>query len=101
MAERTGLPVVSGFRARDTAAGGEGAPLVPLVDWWLFRSPAESRVLLNLGGMSNLTYLPRDGSLADVIAFDTGPGNAVLDALMSTRREGAAPFDPRGAAAVP
>ena len=100
VAERTGIAVVSGFRARDTAAGGEGAPLVPLVDWWLFRSPAESRVLLNLGGIANLTYLPRGGTLADVIAFDTGPGNAVLDALMSTRQDGAAAFDAQGAAAA-
>ena len=100
VAERTGLTVVSGFRARDTAAGGEGAPLVPLVDWWLFRSPSESRVLLNLGGIANLTYLPRGGALADVIAFDTGPGNAVLDALMSTRQSEAAPFDAGGAAAA-
>jgi anhydro-N-acetylmuramic acid kinase len=100
VAERTGITVVSGFRHRDTAAGGEGAPLVPLLDWWLFRSPSESRVLLNLGGMANLTYLPRAGSIAEVIAFDTGPGNAVLDALMSTRAGGGAPFDARGAAAA-
>jgi anhydro-N-acetylmuramic acid kinase len=100
VAERTGIAVVSGFRARDTAAGGEGAPLVPLVDWWLFRSPSESRVLLNVGGIANLTYLPRGGSLSDVIAFDTGPGNAVLDALMSTRAVGAASFDAGGAAAA-
>jgi anhydro-N-acetylmuramic acid kinase len=100
VAERTGITVVSGFRNRDTAAGGEGAPLVPLLDWWLFRSSTESRVLLNLGGMANLTYLPRAGSIADVIAFDTGPGNAVLDALMSTRATGGAPFDAGGAAAA-
>jgi anhydro-N-acetylmuramic acid kinase len=100
VAERTGITVVSGFRSRDTAAGGEGAPLVPLLDWWLFRSSTESRVLLNLGGMANLTYLPRTGSIADVIAFDTGPGNAVLDALMSTRGSGGAPFDAGGAAAA-
>jgi anhydro-N-acetylmuramic acid kinase len=81
LAERTGLPVVSGFRVRDTAAGGEGAPLVPLFDWWRYRSASESRVLLNLGGIANATHLPRGGALDDVVAFDTGPGNALLDAL--------------------
>jgi len=100
LAERTGIIVVSNFRPRDTAAGGEGAPLVPIVDWWLFRSPAESRALLNLGGMANVTYLPRSGSLADVLAFDTGPGNAVLDALMSLRAAGAASYDRSGESAA-
>ena len=87
LAESTGIAVVSDFRTRDTAAGGEGAPLVPLADWWLCRSSRESRALLNLGGIANLTFLPRNGSLADVLAFDTGPGNAVLDAL-ATRMSG-------------
>ncbi|HET9328333.1 MAG TPA: anhydro-N-acetylmuramic acid kinase [Candidatus Eisenbacteria bacterium] len=83
LAERTGIAVVSDFRSRDTAAGGEGAPLVPRVDWWLFRSAQESRVLLNLGGMANVTYLPRGGDVDDLIGFDTGPGNALLDGLVS------------------
>ena len=83
LAERTGIAVVSDFRARDTAAGGEGAPLVPLADWWLCRSEQESRALLNLGGMANLTFLPRGGRLSDLVAFDTGPGNAVMDALVA------------------
>ena len=96
LAERTGIAVVSDFRTRDTAAGGEGAPLVPLADWWLFRSDQETRVLLNLGGMANLTYLPRGGGLEDVVAFDTGPGNAVLDALVRIRTEGALEWPPRG-----
>lgn len=89
LAERTGITVVSDFRSRDTAAGGEGAPLVPLVDWWLFRSPAESRVLLNLGGMANVTWLPRGGALDQVVAFDTGPGNAVIDGLAQLAGAGA------------
>jgi anhydro-N-acetylmuramic acid kinase len=99
VAERTGIAVVSDFRSRDTAAGGEGAPLVPLVDWWLFRSPAESRVLLNLGGMANATYLPRGGGLEAVLGFDTGPGNALLDALMSSGPVPAT-FDEGGAMAA-
>lgn len=100
LAEHTGLTVVSDFRTRDTAAGGEGAPLVPLADWWLFRSPRESRLLLNLGGMANVTWLPREGGLPDVLAFDTGPGNAVLDALMSLRSDGQVTHDAEGALAA-
>jgi anhydro-N-acetylmuramic acid kinase len=100
IAERTGIAVVSDFRPRDAAAGGEGAPLVPLADWWLFRSPRESRVLLNLGGMANVTWLPRGGALGDVIAFDTGPGNAVLDGLMSLRSGGVETHDAAGSVAA-
>jgi anhydro-N-acetylmuramic acid kinase len=100
LAHRTGLTVVSDFRTRDTASGGEGAPLVPLADWWLFRSAQESRVLLNLGGMANLTWLPRDGGLGDVRAFDTGPGNVVLDALMSMRGGGRDTHDRDGSVAA-
>ncbi|NOT33068.1 MAG: anhydro-N-acetylmuramic acid kinase [Candidatus Eisenbacteria bacterium] len=100
VAERTGLPVVSDFRSGDTAAGGEGAPLVPIADWWLFRSPAESRVLLNLGGMANLTWLAASGGLEDVIAFDTGPGNSVMDGLVALATEGAERFDRNGTRAA-
>jgi anhydro-N-acetylmuramic acid kinase len=100
LAERTGIPVVSNFRARDTAAGGEGAPLVPIADWWLFRSEAESRVLLNLGGIANLTYLPRGGAIERVLAFDTGPGNLILDALVRLESEGAVSHDEGGAIAA-
>jgi anhydro-N-acetylmuramic acid kinase len=96
LAERTGITVVSDFRKRDTAAGGEGAPLVPIADWWLFRSERESRVLLNLGGMANVTWLKKGGELADVIAFDTGPGNAVLDGLVRTGSHGLARHDDAG-----
>ena len=100
LAERTGITVVSGFRPRDMAAGGEGAPLVPLVDWWLFRSAGESRALLNLGGIANLTHLPREGSLSDLVAFDTGPCNAVLDALASRLSGGAERRDEGGGRAL-
>ena len=99
VAERTGITVVSNFRARDTAAGGEGAPLVPIADWWLFRSAEESRVLLNLGGMANATFLPKGGGLEDVLGFDTGPGNVLLDALMGLRTSPAS-FDDEGRAAA-
>jgi len=100
LAERTGITVVSGFRSRDVAAGGEGAPLVPLVDWWLFRSGDESRAMLNLGGIANLTWLPGDGSLAHLLAFDTGPCNAVLDALAGRFSGGADRRDEGGARAL-
>jgi len=99
LAERTGITVVSGFRPRDMAAGGEGAPLVPLVDWWLCRSGDESRVLLNLGGIANLSFLPRGGAFADLMAFDTGPCNAVLDALAWRFSGGAERRDEGGARA--
>jgi len=95
LAERTGILVVSDFRSRDTAAGGEGAPLVPMADARLFGSGQESRVLLNLGGMANLTHLPRAGA-GEPIAFDTGPGNAVMDALAETRSGGRESHDPGG-----
>lgn len=100
LAERTGVCVVSDFRRRDTAAGGEGAPLVPIADFWLFRSDRESRVLLNLGGMANVTWLKKGGSLADVLAFDTGPGNAVLDGLVRAGTRGLARHDESGGLAA-
>jgi len=100
LAERTGIAVVSDFRSRDAAAGGEGAPLVPLVDWWLFRSETQTRVLLNLGGMANVTLLPRGTGAERVVAFDTGPGNAVIDALARFASNGAQRFDEGGAAAA-
>lgn len=96
LAERTGVTVVSDFRRRDAAAGGEGAPLVPIADWWCFRSNEESRVLLNLGGMANVTHLPAGATLEAVRAFDTGPGNAVLDALVATATAGLARRDEGG-----
>ncbi|MBT5877370.1 MAG: anhydro-N-acetylmuramic acid kinase [Candidatus Latescibacteria bacterium] len=81
IAQRTGVVTVGDFRAADVARGGEGAPLVPLVDFLLFRSAEFSRGLLNVGGIANLTVLPAGAGPSDVVAFDTGPGNMVIDAL--------------------
>jgi anhydro-N-acetylmuramic acid kinase len=81
LAEQFGVSVVSGFRARDVAAGGQGAPLVPMADVLLFASADAPRVLLNLGGMANLTYVERRAQEEGVLAFDTGPGVALIDAL--------------------
>ena len=83
IAERTGLPVVSDFRVRDVAAGGQGAPLAPMADALLFAG-GEWRALQNIGGIGNVTVVPPDGTLASVRAFDTGPGVGVLDAVVRT-----------------
>lgn len=81
IAYNTGIQVISNFRAMDLAAGGQGAPLVPYADYSLFRS-LSGRILLNIGGIANITILPADGQMDEVIAFDTGPGNMIIDALM-------------------
>src|SRR2546426_1124152 len=92
IAERVGLRVVSDFRARDVAAGGQGAPLVPLADVMLFGHPERGRLLLNVGGMANITWAPRRRGIAGGLAFDTGPGVAVIDAV-TRRLDPTAPFD--------
>jgi anhydro-N-acetylmuramic acid kinase len=84
VAERMRCPVVSDFRPADLAAGGEGAPLVPMLDYCLFRSAKGNRVLLNLGGIANVTAIPAGAGLDAVIAFDTGPGNMVVDRCMAS-----------------
>lgn len=98
LAERTGLPVVSDFRVRDMVLGGEGAPLVPLVDHLVFARTGERRVLLNLGGIANLTSVT--GRLEDLIAFDTGPANALMDALVREATSGAERCDRDGVRAA-
>jgi anhydro-N-acetylmuramic acid kinase len=96
IAERTGIPVISDFRTRDIAAGGRGAPLVPSVDWRLFRHPRRGRVALNIGGIANITALPPNVKLRDVMAFDTGPGNMVMDALVERLTKGRSRYDRNG-----
>jgi anhydro-N-acetylmuramic acid kinase len=81
IAEMTGCDVISNFRARDQACGGQGAPLVPYADWCLLRSRERARCILNIGGISNATILPANASLEDVKASDIGPGNMVIDAV--------------------
>lgn len=98
IAERLRCPVVSDFRPADLAAGGEGAPLVPMLDWCLFRSAKANRVLLNIGGIANVTAIPAGAGIEQVMAFDTGPGNMVIDALMQS--ELGKPFDGNGAVAA-
>lgn len=83
IAEVAGVPVVSDFRSHDLALGGEGAPLVPYFDHALWHDGGETRVLLNLGGIANLTVLWADAPAARTLAFDTGPGNMILDAAAS------------------
>lgn len=93
--ERLGVPVISDFRPADLAAGGQGAPLVPMLDFCLFRSVTRNRVVLNLGGIANLTVIPAAAALDDLIAFDTGPANMLLDAVMQVHF--GKPFDRNGA----
>lgn len=100
IAERTGCTVVSGFRNRDIAAGGQGAPLVPYVDWLLYRSVSRGRVLLNVGGIANVTVLPAASALDAVRGFDTGPGNMLIDAMMTLATDGHEHYDVDGRAAA-
>jgi anhydro-N-acetylmuramic acid kinase len=96
IAERTGITTVADFRSRDVAAGGEGAPLTPYLHYQLFRHPSRARAVVNIGGISNLTYLPAGGSLQSVRAFDTGPGNMVVDGVVRSVTGGRYQFDRSG-----
>ena len=96
IASRTGVDVVADFRPADLAADGQGAPLVPYVDYLLFRSPRVNRVALNIGGIGNLTSIPAGATPEQVIAFDTGPGNMILDALADHFSRGRERYDRDG-----
>jgi anhydro-N-acetylmuramic acid kinase len=93
IAERTGIPTIADFRLADIAAGGQGAPLVPFVDYLLFRAARHGRVVLNIGGIANITVIPKGARREDVFAFDTGPGNMIVDALKSHFTRGRARYD--------
>lgn len=93
IAARTGITTIGDFRPADVAAGGQGAPLVPFVDFLLYRHPRIGRVALNIGGIANVTVIPAGAKLKDVFAFDTGPGNMVIDALVRHFTGGAKRFD--------
>ena len=96
IAERTGVPVVADFRPRDIAAGGQGAPLVPYVDFLLYRDKKIGRIALNIGGIANLTAIPPGAQPDQVLAFDTGPGNMPMDELARHFTQGRKQFDPSG-----
>lgn len=96
LAERTGIPVVGNFRARDLAADGEGAPLVPYADYILFRDPVKGRLLQNIGGIANVTVLPAGKGIESVVAFDTGPGNMIIDQIIHVITNGRMRYDEGG-----
>lgn len=93
IAARTGITTIADFRPADLAEGGQGAPLVPFVDYLLYRHARIGRVALNIGGISNVTVIPKGAEPSDVFAFDTGPGNMVVDGLVSNFTRGHAAYD--------
>ncbi|MGD1158149.1 MAG: anhydro-N-acetylmuramic acid kinase [Terriglobia bacterium] len=96
IAERTGAPVVADFRPADMAAGGQGAPLVPLVDYLLLRDARRGTVALNIGGIANFTVIPANARPEEVFGFDTGPGNMVIDGLVRNFSHGRKTYDAGG-----
>jgi len=96
IAQRTGITTIADFRPRDMAAGGEGAPLVPYADYFLFGHNRLSRAVQNIGGIANVTFLARGCKQDDIIAFDTGPGNMVIDDIVRLISGGKKRFDPAG-----
>jgi anhydro-N-acetylmuramic acid kinase len=100
IAERTGITTIANFRPRDIAAGGQGAPLTPAVHALLLKHPRRARLIVNLGGISNVTYVPRGGGWNGVVAFDTGPANMVLDSLVARVTNGRLLMDRDGKLAL-
>jgi anhydro-N-acetylmuramic acid kinase len=100
IAALTGLPVVSDFRPMDIALGGEGAPLAPLAHLWMFGDRKRGRIVQNIGGIANATYLPPGANAKSVIAFDTGPGVMLIDALAQSLSNGRMRMDRNGAMAA-
>jgi len=100
IARIAGVPVVADFRTADVAAGGEGAPLVPIVDYLLLSNDRQGTVALNLGGIANVTVIPPRARGADVFGFDTGPGNMVMDAVVRHFTGGKEPYDADGRTAA-
>lgn len=96
IAQRTGITTVADFRPRDMVAGGQGAPLVPYADYILFNHKRLTRAVQNIGGIANVTYLPADCKQDDIIAFDTGPGNMVIDGIINMITGGRKRFDTGG-----
>ena len=97
IAERTGITTINNFRERDVAVGGQGAPLTGYADWLLLRHESHWRAIQNIGGMGNVTFLPPlSDTTSDLIAFDTGPGNALVDAVISEWTMGEHRYDPDG-----
>ena len=96
IAERTGITTVANFRTRDVAAGGQGAPLTPLPHYLMFRDAKKGRVVVNLGGIANITAIPAGGAPAQVVAFDTGPGNVLLDLAAFRLTGGRTDYDANG-----
>jgi len=100
VAERTGITTVSDFRTRDLASGGQGEPLAALADFLIFRHPQENRILIHLGGVASIVNLPAHGKVHDVLGFEAGPCNRLLDELTRQMTGGREPFDPGGKHAV-
>ncbi|MCP3983247.1 MAG: anhydro-N-acetylmuramic acid kinase [bacterium] len=96
IAERTGCTTIANFRVRDIAAGGEGAPLAPFFHWAVMGDPTECRLVLNLGGIANVTWLPAAATARQVVAFDVGPANSLMDGIVSLASDGAERFDRDG-----